>query len=219
MKIYLVRHGESQGNVGNLMQNNDEPLTNKGKTQAESLAKKFNTIEINSILSSPSMRAKNTAEIINATINKPIEYTNLLIERQLPSDVLGQNKDNPALLELRQSVWDHSTVPGWKHSDEESFEDLKKRAFECLNLFLEAEKAGIENLLVVTHGFFMRVMLACAIMGEKVTAEEYQRIVMGFLTYNTGVATLLHTESFFEGTKPLRWMVLGWNDLSHLDTH
>ena len=31
MKLYLVRHGESEGNVGNLTQGNEEPLTERGQ--------------------------------------------------------------------------------------------------------------------------------------------------------------------------------------------
>ncbi len=64
MKIILTRHGESEGNVKRILAGVNDPLTAKGKEQAERLSGRLNDEGIDVIFSSPLTRAKQTAQII-----------------------------------------------------------------------------------------------------------------------------------------------------------
>ena len=64
MKIYFVRHGESEGNVSKIYQHNETALTPQGEKQARTLAKRFLHIPIDLIISSDLKRAKQTSEIL-----------------------------------------------------------------------------------------------------------------------------------------------------------
>ncbi len=74
MKILLVRHGESEHNA-RITDDENSPLTKRGKRQAECLGKSLRKqkIDIKYIYCSNLKRSKQTAEIISKIINVPIK--------------------------------------------------------------------------------------------------------------------------------------------------
>ena len=72
MKIYIVRHGEVPHNALKQYNTKDEDLTELGISQAEELRDKIKDINFDIIISSPLIRAKHTANIINANNNEII---------------------------------------------------------------------------------------------------------------------------------------------------
>lgn len=212
MKIYLVRHGESEGNVGPLRQGPSSSLTEKGIKQAGFLAKRFQSIPIDLIISSSQNRAKQTTEILNNKLNKIIEYSDLLIERKRASAIIGKEKDGAEAIEIGKKIDENFHVSGWRYSDEENFEDLKARALKALDYIKNLNK---ENLLLITHGVFMRMIVAVAIMGEKLTSHEYWNFLTSLVTENTGITVLEYKESKFD-KENLKWRLVTWNDYAHL---
>ncbi len=213
MKIYFVRHGESKGNVGPFVQGPDEPLTEAGLKQAQFVAKRLESIPVDVILSSPEKRAEMTAKIISATINKPIELSNLLIEFVKPSVIVKKLKKDPEVKEIKKLIKDHFHIYGWKHSDEENFEDFKKRAIKLLN-YLSTRKE--QNILIATHGIFMRMLLAIVVMGEELTSREYWKFFITFSLDNTGIMVLKSNDVGLYEDSP-KWELITWNDHAHLD--
>ncbi|MEI6532754.1 MAG: histidine phosphatase family protein [Candidatus Roizmanbacteria bacterium] len=156
--LYIVRHGESEGNVKGLVQGQTNfPLTEKGILQAQSLADQFSSISFAKIYSSDLLRAKHTAELIGA----------------------GRNIDHVLDLRLReQSHGEYENTKGseyiphfikWNEYTDEQRHDYKvakngetgREAFERFILFLNEIKANHkgENVLIVTHGGLIRVFL------------------------------------------------------------
>lgn len=63
--LYLVRHGQTAGNVGRLFIGvTDIPLDETGERQARELGQRFSTIPLDAIVTSPLLRARRTAEEI-----------------------------------------------------------------------------------------------------------------------------------------------------------
>lgn len=82
MKLYVVRHGQTDWNIENRLQGSvDIPLNDTGVNQAQNLAKTFKNIDVDFIFSSPLQRAYNTASIINQYKGLPIHLDSRLIER------------------------------------------------------------------------------------------------------------------------------------------
>ena len=108
------------------------------------------------ILSSPEERAKKTAEIIGKYTNIPIELSDLLVEFIKPSVIIKKLKKDPKVKEIKKLLKDNFHVSGWKHSDEENFEDFKKRAVALLNYLLTRKE---QNIVIATHGIFMRMLI------------------------------------------------------------
>ncbi|PWB55378.1 MAG: hypothetical protein C3F13_04615 [Anaerolineales bacterium] len=75
--ITLLRHGESEGNSGGVLQGQaDYPLTPAGVEQAETLASSWKSqlFKFDLIVSSPLKRATQTAEIISRYLKIPVEF-------------------------------------------------------------------------------------------------------------------------------------------------
>ena len=79
--IYFVRHGETDYNVKRISQGQlDIPLNNNGIAQAKQLSETLKNYHFDIIYSSPLIRAKKTAEIINTYHNVEIVLDNRLKE-------------------------------------------------------------------------------------------------------------------------------------------
>ena len=82
MKIYLVRHGETEWNVLRRVQGSmDAPLTENGIQQAKNVAKRLAKVDFAAAFASPQMRAYRTAEKIVAehptiTLQKSLAFGN-----------------------------------------------------------------------------------------------------------------------------------------------
>jgi len=207
--VYFIRHGESETNAGTIRVGEKAGLTEKGKEQAEFIAGRCEKLTLDTVISSTLERARQTTEIVNKKIQKPVEFSDLFVERRRPSEQNGVAKDSPETVKAERAIWKNFCVPGWKYSDEENFEDLKDRAKKALALL---EDRTEENILVITHGFFMRVVVAYATMGEDLTAEQCEQFINKFHTENTGLTVLKYDIK----SRRTPWFLWIWNDHAHL---
>ncbi len=80
-----VRHGQSTWNVIDRMQGHElgPPLTDLGRVQSAHAAEALVPLGVTRLLSSPSVRARQTAEIIAERLGVPVEIEDLLLEKGL----------------------------------------------------------------------------------------------------------------------------------------
>lgn len=144
MSIYVVRHGETKLNLLKKIQGRiDEPLNDTGKMQAIEARKKLLDVNIDLIICSPLLRAKETANIINENRNIPIIYDDKIIERgfgELEGGSIQQVDFN--------SYWDY-----YKNLQDNNIESMHQ-LFDRVYLFLEniINKYENKNILIVSHG-------------------------------------------------------------------
>lgn len=203
--IYFVRHGESLSNSGQEGVGRDSRLTKKGVEQAEFVATRCAKLPIERIISSTMIRAKETAEIINAKTNKPIEFLDIFAERRGPSIYSGVSEKE--WNEIRKNIKGYFYTPGFKHSDEENFDDILVRVNKCLEYLKSKEE---NNLLVIAHGSFLRDLISLAIFKENLTPALRRSMTKGFTTVNTGITVLTYDDVSNQ------WSLLTWNDHAHL---
>lgn len=210
-KLYLVRHAESEGNIGTTQQGPSTPLSEQGIEQTKSIAQRFEKISVDIILSSPQIRAKHTAEAIAAAVEKEIEFTDLLVERKKPSAIIGLDRTSPEFDTIEDTVRENFHNTEWRHSDEENFVDLKLRAATLLN---KAANMHEDKIVMVSHGVFMTMIFAYVIFGEALTSQEFWSLFVGIEHKNTGI-TVLKQSKFKD--EPTRWKLVTWNDHAHLE--
>jgi probable phosphoglycerate mutase len=70
MRLYFVRHGESEANVLQVFSNNDRShgLTDAGRAQVEALADQLAGVSFAAFYSSPVLRARQSADILSARL-------------------------------------------------------------------------------------------------------------------------------------------------------
>jgi broad specificity phosphatase PhoE len=209
-KVYFVRHGESESNAGLLRSTVEVPLTLKGRGQAEFIAERVSKLPVEVIISSTMTRARETAEVIGEKTLKDIEFSNLFTEARAASEVQGKPRDSEETVRISNLFFENFGKPDWRYSDEENFFDLKDRARNAL-AYLAARPE--ENIAVVTHGFFMRIVIAYAMFGEELTAKECQQFTRLFHMENTGLSVLGYDP---EKNESWPWWLWVWNDHAHL---
>lgn len=164
MKIYLIRHGQTTGDVENRYGGSyDDHLTNKGEVQVHKLAGELADSGIQILLCSPLIRAQETAKILNTKFNCEIVNFENLKERNQNGVLTGMIREE-AKLKYPQLT---EEVKAYKNKIEgaESFEDFVKRV---KNVFLNiTNSAGHPTIGIVTHGGPIRVIFS-EILNESV---------------------------------------------------
>lgn len=206
MKVYFVRHGESEFNAKELWQHGDVVLSEKGKKQAEFLAKRLSKIPIDLIVSSSYVRAKETAEIINKKLKKRIVFTELAGEKRMPKESIGKYAFSDEVAEIKNAMIKNANNPLWRYSDEENFTEFKNRIERFFN-YLNSLKE--ENVLVVSHGGPIRMTVLFMMLDNKINPELYYKFIELFRIKNTGLTMCEREENG-------HWNLWVFNDHAHL---
>lgn len=214
-KIYFVRHGQSEFNAQRLAQGSEGNLSEKGRAQAELIGKRFEHIPVDVVIASPWPRAQQTADIINTHIKKPLELSDLFRERRKPSVIIGRSKDEPDVKQIMDFIDKGFHEDNVRHSDEENFLDLKNRSREALEFL---EKRPEKRILVVTHGFFMTILISYMVSREKLDSHEMVKRYYHNDIRNTGV-TYCEWWSRERNSSTRGWRVIAWNDEPLVQAH
>ena len=216
--VYLVRHGESVLNTTDAerWENDKEaPLTEKGVAQTLLIAQRAARLDFEVLIASPWKRTRDTAQAVSKETGKPIEFSELFIERRLPSSFEGMLRSSPEFIE-KYAAWQNICFRESAHfEDGDDFESLKDRATQALRFI---EDRPEERMLIVTHGFFTRMILASVILGPDLRASDFKKFVGGTRTDNTGLSMLVHDRTRAYDPEPdmERWQVRVFNDHAHL---
>ncbi len=201
MKVFFVRHGSTDSLEKRISQPDNEPLNSKGLSQAQEVAHRFVKHPLDLVISSPHLRALQTAQAITSNIL----ISPLFAEVKKPTTVIGQPKENLEVKNILTKIGEmYSIDPSWHYSDEENFEDLKNRGLEALS-FLQTQTK--DNILVVSHGNFIALLLGLMMFGNDYPVKLSLKLKNFFRLSNTGVSTC----NWIDG----KWTLETWNDISH----
>ena len=205
--IYLVRHGETQGNLDDKAQGHlDVPLTETGRLQAKAVAERLSDIEFDAVYSSDLKRAFDTAKAITANRTElQVRTTSQLREyhfgdyEDMPWEEVG-NAD-PEFYRCWKNLSTRIDIifPGG-----ESMRDAWDRVGSFLSEILAEHRQGDETILIVGHGGSLQAVLA-HLLSLRVTDQ------WGFLFDNTSV-TVVKEHPY----TPDAWQTYAFNDISHL---
>ena len=160
MKIYIIRHGETNSNrEGRLQGWMDDVLNDFGIELAELTGKALKGVHFDAAFSSPLSRARSTAEIIlrESGNSCPIIFDDRIKEISM-GDWEGK-KFRPGECEVdeKQSIaFINNPLNVGKFPNGESVRDVMKRSQDFLN---ELSGKDYDNVLVSTHGCALRCML------------------------------------------------------------
>jgi 2,3-bisphosphoglycerate-dependent phosphoglycerate mutase len=186
-QITLLRHGESIGNAAGYHQGqSDFELNDTGRAQAQALANRWRAEGriFDQIVSSPLARAQETAEIIAAALNAPIDLDPIWMERD-NGKYAGLHPSEAQRLYPRpvfSSIYDPVGVTG------ESQWELYLRAGRAVQDLLKRPSG---RYLVVSHGGLLNMVMYC-ILGIVPQANfhgarfRFRNTAFAVLYYNPG---------------------------------
>ena len=173
MKIYLVRHGETDWNQAGLLQGQtDIALNAQGLEQAREAAERLKEVPFELAFCSPLIRAKRTAETIigdrkiTLTTDERLRELNFGpwegVDIRTIKDAASQPFTNPG-----------SYIPP---EGAESFAQLYKRSGEFVDQVLLPLEGTYETVLVVAHGGVNRSILNPVL---NIPVDDFWRMHMG----------------------------------------
>ncbi len=160
MQLLLVRHGESIGNVTQVMQTREEPLTERGRRQAREIAAHLaKRDDIQALYASPLARAWETSQIIGAALG---------MEPEPREDLAEISVGNAAGLTFKQweerfseeAVRFHSEGMHYAFPDGESGIQLGERTAAEIDRILERCRRDQGAVVIVSHGGALAWILA-----------------------------------------------------------
>lgn len=205
--VYIVRHGETVGNVTNTWQGGDDPLNERGHEQARVVAERLRELPFDLLISSTMVRALETARAIAATTEKAIIESDLLREWKNPSSLIGQKhsvEPGTPMAEYLRYRTEYFDNPEKRFEDEETPTEVKQRARDALGYLASLEE---ERIVVVTHGNFLRICIGSVLLAEDLNAREFHSMLRGLEIVNTAISVIRHDGE--------RWRVLTYNDHAH----
>lgn len=152
-----MRHGETEANRAERFAESDEiPLTAAGRRQAREVARRLAAdFRPRHLLSSPFTRARETSEIIAATLRLEVEILEGIHERNF-----GCLKGHP-YARMREMMagdpaYDSSKPWMWSPAGGESLDDVQRRAVRVL----DDVRGRQGDVVVVCHGAVIQAMAA-----------------------------------------------------------
>lgn len=147
-QLWVLRHGETEwSKSGQYTGLTDLPLTVDGEHQAVSARKSIEGVDFDLVLTSPLRRARRTADLVGFpdAVVEPLAYEWDYGDYEgISSDLI--RKDNPEYL-----IWTHGVPNG------EKLEEVSARADVIIE---RVRTSGLDNVLLVAHGHFLRVLTA-----------------------------------------------------------
>ena len=160
MRLYFVRHGESEANILQVISNRGRVhgLTEQGRQQASGLAEELRDVKVKQIYSSPLLRAHQTAEILSHALGAPIEITDAL--REFDCGIAEGRADEGAWNLHRGVVREWLENKNWdaRIDQGESFNDMRNRFLPFIDRVIK-EHTLADNLVFVMHGAVAFCML------------------------------------------------------------
>jgi broad specificity phosphatase PhoE len=199
--ITLLRHGESLGNFEGRHQGQaDFPLTERGRQQSLALLERWKTEakEFDLIISSPLVRARETAEIISSGLHVPLILDSVWMERD--NGLMAGLSEDEVRDTLPQLPFIHPYQPIGETG--ESQWELYLRAGKAVQTLFNRPPG---KYLIVSHGGILN-MFFYAILG---IAPQPNFHGPRFRLNNSAFATLYYDPSSH------RWYILGVNDHLH----
>ncbi|MDI9354697.1 MAG: histidine phosphatase family protein [Cyanobium sp. MAG06] len=195
-KIFIIRHGETDCNLLGTIQNDDDKINDTGVEQANKLADTL--LEINKkltfdkILCSTLIRARKTAEILVNKLNINIEYSSDLVEISKPTRLIGVSSESQEFKDFTKISNKAYEEELDKIYDEEGYIDIKNRVERVYDLINNTDG---ENIILVTHGFFIRAIMTRLIFGERFEGKIFSKMANCLVTKNTGITIFAQTEN------------------------
>ncbi|MCS7204753.1 MAG: histidine phosphatase family protein [Leptospiraceae bacterium] len=210
LKIYLIRHGETNFNKEKRLQGGIETeLNEKGIEQSNRLAKTLASEipKVDFLFTSPQIRARQTAEILYQTFQ----------EKQIP---IEQFEMNELLREIRCGRWEGKLINEIEkeepelfflvknsvnvpYPEGESIMDVKNRAEKFFSHLYSLNNHSNLTTIIVSHGTYIKTL-------SSVILSFPLEFSLKTILSNTG------TSLIEEKDRPLNFKLIYWNSTKHL---
>ena len=198
MKLYFIRHGESEANTLHIISNRESAfhLTELGRGQAAALAKNLDDIPLTAIYASPVLRARETAQIVSQAFELSYQITEAL--REYDCGILEEQGDEESWRMHGEIAEDWIVHRNYTRKPEggECFLEIQERFLP----FVASLKQDLDDhILLIGHGGLFHLMLPLLLTNVD---DDFVR------SHGLG-----HTECVVAELRSDEWVCIQWGDV------
>ena len=174
MILYMTRHGETEYNVqGRYCGSTDIPLNETGIAQAYELAKRLQGMKFDAVVSSPMLRACQTADIVCTALNMPYKTCEQFSERNV-GVYEGLTKEEAS--ERYPDLWNRQCTRQLDDAPDggETLREACGRIDSGMKRLLQEYHGKV--VLLICHGFAARAVHRFC---RNLSFEEMSKFVLG----------------------------------------
>ncbi len=214
LNLYLIRHGQTEWNIKDQMQGSkNSPLTENGVLGAQITGKYLKNTPFIQAYSSPQQRAMETRDYIIQENDNVIPSTELDNLREMDFGI-WEGKHVPLLKKEIPEFTTYLTDPGnfdASINQGENYLDILSRMKEALNVIVKNAPQDKGNILVVSHGTVLRILL-CVLNGGDWHRHRDQDYFPRVLNTSISLVNYKQTEDNPEGEFSVKF----YNNVDHL---
>lgn len=162
MKLYLIRHGESQGNLeGKIQGSMDFPLSSLGRDQVDLISSYCKDVHLDYLYSSDLTRAYDTAEKIGETKGLPVRKWEKVREVFL-GPLQGLTREE---IKEKYPITQEKSIITSGIAGTETVEELTERCQSVVDQLLNVH--ANDSVAIVSHGGFISIFLTYLIANDQ----------------------------------------------------
>jgi probable phosphoglycerate mutase len=160
MQLIFARHGESEANQRRIISNRGLPhrLTERGRQQAEQLARRLANRRVGALYASPIARARETAAILAGVLGVTPQLADALREFDCGAFEGRGDEEAWAAHERAVRAWAHEDLafclPGG-----ESYRDMRARFLPFVEELAAIHAGAAYDVVLISHGSVLHHML------------------------------------------------------------
>ncbi|KAA1147349.1 adenosylcobalamin/alpha-ribazole phosphatase [Citrobacter portucalensis] len=176
MRLWLVRHGETEANVAGLYSGHaPTPLTERGIAQAQTLGTLLRNVPVDNVLCSELERARHTTQLILGDREVPVRNMPELNEMFFGDWEMRHHRDLAREDAENYAVWCND----WQNATPTNGEGFQAFSLRVERFIAQlADYKTCQNLLVVSHQGVLSVLIA-RLLSIPATAMWHFRVEQG----------------------------------------
>lgn len=186
-QVYFVRHGQTLKNTQHIHQGPEEPLTEAGKKQAHQVALHLKKKDIDTLITSPFVRAMETASIISDELGVPLSQADCVKEFRRPDPLYGQPHYSLSSLKYIWALFWHRNDEAWNDHGAENMFHVRNRIIDTKRFIASLEG---ERIVVVSHAIFIDMFTQAVCADRSLKLKEFVMAMLGAKKLpNTGIVS------------------------------
>lgn len=202
-QIYFIRHGETLKNRGRVHQGPEEPLTELGYQQVREVIALLQEKNIDTLISSNYLRARETADVIGKELELPYSIEPSVREFGRPLTLYGKHHFSFSSLKYIFDLYRNRMNLLWDTEGAENLSHVRERIRDA-RYMLESQKGT--RIAVISHRIFMSMFTETVCYDKPLSLFKF---IGGFIGKNqipnTGV--LYFTCSTADSHKTCNWFL------------
>ncbi|MFT5849337.1 MAG: alpha-ribazole phosphatase [Patiriisocius sp.] len=213
--IYLIRHGQTGGNLAKRHQLEETHITPEGKDQARKVGAFVKTLNLTRMIASSHVRTLETAGFITEGTDCIPESNPIFMELIRPDAIYGyRHKSSRSMWYLMKWYFGFAGDDG-SVKEGESYQAFRQRIEDAQNLLTQSPDGA--RVAVVSHSVFISFLVAHMCDTTPVSFFQARKLFKNMLKLRNGSVThVQYDKNAAEGVCP--WQLVAYNQHAHLDT-